>query len=201
MVQWIMNKKIKKANVLSTLSLFGIGMKRQSVDIQTYHPNWKEAFSFVKEQIKSILPKDIFCQIEHVGSTSIPGLSAKPILDILLIVHDASDLKKLIPILEAFGFAYKGDGVSLVHGTVADPERHTFSFYNDEETVDFIHAHMTRQNHVHGKSLLFFRDRLRASQKLAEEYQALKVKLWQDGIVRREYTRSKSSFIEKIISF
>lgn len=195
-----MNTITKSKDEITTyLSSHHIGMQRKSVELFPYQPEWPIAFEWVKKELADCIPSHIACQIEHVGSTSIPGLSAKPFLDILALFAKKSDILAAIPFWEKLGFIYKGDAISTVNQTNPDPDRHFFSFYNTAEDTDFIHLHVMCQDHPHVHRLLPFRDALRADQNLLAQYQDLKVALWKDGLSRHEYTRSKNEFIEKVL--
>jgi len=188
-----------KDEITTYLSSHHIGMQRKSVGIFPYQTEWSIAFKWIKMKLAGCLPSHITCQIEHVGSTSIPGLSAKPLLDILALFTEKSDLLATIPFWEKLGFSYKGDAISTVNQTDPDPDRHFFSFYNTAEDTNFIHLHVMCQDHPHVRRLLPFRDALRADQNLVAQYQDLKTALWKDGLSRHDYTRSKNEFIEKVL--
>lgn len=185
---------MSKLEIITHLSALGLGLKRKTVFISPPKVEWVQGFEFIRQQLLAALA-NCSVHIEHTGSTSVPGLSAKPVLDILLVLEEKSALLPSIPILENLGFEYKGDGVALVQKIEPDPERHFFSFYNDEQNTDFIHLHMYAQGHPDIARLLGFRDRLRANVLLREKYQALKMQLWNEGQIRRQYTCSKSKFI------
>lgn len=61
-------------------------MKTKKVIVENYNPLWVEAFQKIKSEIEPIL-KDLIISIEHVGSTSVPGLKSKPIIDIDIVIH------------------------------------------------------------------------------------------------------------------
>ncbi|MNJ96640.1 dephospho-CoA kinase/protein folding accessory domain-containing protein [compost metagenome] len=81
--------------------------KNQSVVVD-YNPQWPEQFLEVKSKIYPAV-KDLIMAFEHVGSTSVPGLAAKPILDIDIIFDNPSLLPTLILRLEGIGYIYEGD--------------------------------------------------------------------------------------------
>ncbi len=192
-------RRKSKEEITAHLSSLHLGMKRKSVDIKPYQSEWQAAFEWVKNKIESFLPAELLFRIEHVGSTSIPGLSSKLILDVLAIFENRSELEASIPWFEKLGFTYKGDAVSRINQAEADPNRHFFSFYDNEETTDFVHLHVFCSGHPHINRFLIFRDALRADQSLVEKYQALKMALWKEGKARGEYTRSKDGFIRGIV--
>ena len=71
-----------------------MGLKVGTVKLEEYNPKWKDNFNEEKENLSKIFG-DVALSIEHIGSTSIPGLSAKPIIDILVIIKDFKDFEKV----------------------------------------------------------------------------------------------------------
>ena len=190
---------MSKATIINYLSNHALGLKRKTVILALHNSNWASAFDFVKEKLLVTLLRETIWQIEHTGSTSVPGLAAKPVLDILLILNRDANFNTTIATIEKLGFTYKGDGVALVQQTDSDPDRHFFSFYNDEENTDFIHLHMYKQGHEDIKRLLDFRNCLRKDVDIRNNYEKLKLDLWKNGHTRREFTRAKGEFIHKTI--
>lgn len=191
---------MSKTNIINYLTNHDLGLKRKTVILALYNSKWAAAFNFVKAKLMATLPRETILQIEHTGSTSVPGLAAKPILDILMVLNKDVNFEITITAIEKLGFNYKGDGVALVQQTPPDPNRHFFSFYNDEEKTDFIHLHMYKQGHEDIKRLLDFRNSLRNKPDIRNNYEALKMRLWKDGYERREFTRAKGEFIHETIT-
>jgi GrpB-like predicted nucleotidyltransferase (UPF0157 family) len=80
---------------------------RERVDIVAYNPAWPEAFERERAHLLDCLPRDLIRRIEHFGSTSVPGLSAKPVIDMLVEVMSLEETKKrIVPILESQGYDY-----------------------------------------------------------------------------------------------
>src|SRR5262249_53552404 len=80
---------------------------REEVAIAPYDAAWPEAFRQEKEYLLSCLPKDLVRRVEHFGSTAVPGLAAKPIVDMLVEVTDLEATKlRIAPLLEAKGYEY-----------------------------------------------------------------------------------------------
>ena len=74
------------------------------IQIMDYDPLWPEVFRREADRVRALLGCQAL-QIEHTGSTSVPGLAAKPIIDILLVVADSSDEPAYVPILESAGYS------------------------------------------------------------------------------------------------
>lgn len=104
---------MSKLEIVAHLSDLGLGLKRKTVFISESKVEWNSAFEFIQERLLATL-ENYSVRIEHTGSTSVPGLAAKPVIDILLIMKNKSCLVPAIPALEKLGFEYKGDGVALV---------------------------------------------------------------------------------------
>lgn len=183
--------------ILDFLQSHDLGMDRKSVAIQPYSNKWAEAFVWLKEHLTGQLSDGFQC--EHVGSTSIPGIKAKPALDVLCVFDSEDLIQKVIPEFKALGFIYKGDGVSKLHGTKAEKGRHFFSFYNLEETTDYVHLHVFAKSHSEHLNQIIFRDHLLQSPKLIKEYESLKEKFQSNSSTRHEYTRKKQDFIFKVL--
>src|SRR2546426_7593765 len=80
---------------------------REHVSIVPYDPKWPELFRQEKEHLLSCLPADLIRRVEHFGSTAVPGLAAKPIVDMLVEVTSLEEAKqRIVPILEAQGYDY-----------------------------------------------------------------------------------------------
>src|SRR4029079_3847371 len=80
---------------------------REEIAILPYDPRWPEMFLREKEHLLSCLPSDLVHRVEHFGSTAVPGLAAKPIVDMLVEVTDlAATRERIVPILERQGYEY-----------------------------------------------------------------------------------------------
>lgn len=191
-----MRQRSKKLWV-EKLSPYNLGLIRKTVSIQEWQSNWSEAYEWVRKQISDAVHSSY--DIEHIGSTSIPNLPSKPILDIQLVFKDEEEFKKDISRLEQLGFEYKGDSIGRVNKTELDENRHFFAFYNSENNVDYVHLHAFPEGHEHIHRHILFRDRLRASPELVSQYSALKSQLRKEGLARHEYTTTKDMFIEKVL--
>jgi GrpB-like predicted nucleotidyltransferase (UPF0157 family) len=126
--------------------------------------------------------------IEHVGSTAVPGVAAKPILDIMVGVRSLRDAKYCIRPLEQLGYEYRGEaGVpGRAFFRKGDPRTH--------------HLHMTEIGSEFWERHLLLRDYLRAHPKTAREYAQLKHHLADRfGSDRAAYTEAKTGFISEVV--
>lgn len=89
------------------IRLWGIKMKTQRVVVEEHNPSWIKAFLSIQEYLYQGIPKKF--KIEHVGSTSVKGLSAKPIIDIDIVYEVDSDKELLIKKLARLGYVHEGD--------------------------------------------------------------------------------------------
>ena len=71
-----------------------MALKRGTVELENYNENWKKEYEKEERLLKEVLKDDII-EIHHVGSTSIPGLKAKPVIDILIVIKDLSEINKI----------------------------------------------------------------------------------------------------------
>ena len=149
-------------------------------------PLWAEMFSEEKARILEALD-GLDVAVEHVGSTSVPGLAAKPIIDIMVVVPDPATEQKTIEPLTVLGYDYRGE--------VGIPGR----FYFAKGRPRSHHLHMYPRCHPEIARLLFFCEYLRANPDAALEYARLKRALAEKFRDDREaYTDAKSDFIKSI---
>lgn len=171
---------------------------KEAVDIVPYNPIWFQLFQEEKEHLLLCLPKKLIKRIEHFGSTSVPGLSAKPIIDILVEVTSLKETRdKVVPILESQGYDYFwrpsfGDDI---------PPFYAWFIKRDDKGKRTHHIHMIENNTSFAEywDRLLFRDYLIEYPETAKEYEKLKSllsnKFKNDRIA---YTKSKTEFIQRI---
>lgn len=159
--------------------------------IAPYDPSWPIRFEAERRALLSLLEPRSFT-IEHVGSTSVPGLGAKPIIDIMLGCDRIEEFEAFIPTLEQAGWQYLSEFEAEL------PERR---FLVEPRT-------RARRFHLHAVELdtpfwarhILFRDRLRDNPEIASSYEKLKVSLaLRFGEDRESYTAAKSAFIESVL--
>ncbi|MBI4743292.1 MAG: GrpB family protein [Actinobacteria bacterium] len=165
---------------------------KEEIVIVQYDSNWPKMFEDEAAFLRGKLPQNIVKRIEHFGSTAIPGLSAKPIIDILVEVTSLDETKKqIVPILEAEGYEYFW--------------RPAFGDYGSPYYAWFIkrNSEGKRTHHIHMVETdselwdrLYFRDYLRQFPDEAKCYNELKkllsIKHPNDRV---KYTKEKSDFI------
>ena len=170
---------------------------REKIVIAPYDPGWPESFRLEKEHLLSCLPGGLVSRIEHFGSTAVPGLVAKPIVDILVEVADLVLTKSQIaPILEAQGYDYFW---RPTHGDNGPPFYAWFIKRQAETGERTHHIHMVEKEFSDHWDRLVFRDYLIEHPGVARQYGLLKTRLASSTSQDRlAYTRGKTDFIIKV---
>jgi GrpB-like predicted nucleotidyltransferase (UPF0157 family) len=158
------------------------------VSIQDYDPAWPEAFSKLAARVNAALGS-LVVTIEHIGSTAVPGLAAKPIIDLDVVLASPADLPRAIRLLASIGYVHEGDlgiaGREAFRSPPGEPRHHLYVLATGATEL---------------RRHLAFRDALRASKDLRDRYSALKRSLadvYKDN--RSDYTRGKTAFIFSIV--
>ncbi len=158
------------------------------VIIVDHDSHWPEIFLFLKEKIIPVLG-DLALAIEHVGSTSVPGLAAKPIIDMNIMIDSRRNLPEVIQLLATLGYVHQGDlGIQGREAFISPsgwPDHHLYVCDKDNRELH-------RQ--------ISFRNYLRTHPEMADKYGQLKKELsLQFRNDREGYTQAKSDFIESIL--
>ena len=162
------------------------------VNIVDYDPEWPDLYEAEKRRILDAVG-DVIIRIEHVGSTAVPGIGAKPTIDIMVAVNSLSDAEECIEPLQRIGYEYQPEHEAAM------PERRFFRRGNPPKEQHY-HLHMVKQISDFWKRHLLFRDYLRVHPKAAHDYYELKKKLAHKcGSDREGYTAAKTSFIESVV--
>jgi GrpB-like predicted nucleotidyltransferase (UPF0157 family) len=169
-------------------------LAREHVEIVPYDPRWPESFAREEAHLVASLPTDLVGRIEHFGSTAVPGLAAKPIVDVLVEVRDLEATKvRIAPVLEAQGYDYVWRPTDGDDG----PPWYAWFIKRDASGARTHHIHMV-EPHFPQWHALRFRDYLRARPDVAAEYAALKRRLAAEFPSDRiAYTRGKAEFITR----
>lgn len=161
------------------------------VVIADYDPRWPNMYARERELILGMTGEHV-AAIEHIGSTSVPGLGAKPIIDIMVAVKSLSDAALCIEPLARIGYEYVPEYEDVM------PERRYFR--KNVEQRRAAHLHMVELASDFWRRHLLFRDFLRAHPLAAEQYYLLKKELARKFRTDREaYTDAKTSFIQAIL--
>lgn len=170
---------------------------RDAVEIVDYDPQWPDRFREEKEHLLACLPADLVRRIEHFGSTAVPGLAAKPVVDILVEVASLAETRRCIaPILAAQGYDY------LWRPTHGDdgPPFYAWFIKRDPATGERTHhIHMVERGFTEHWDRLLLRDHLAAHPDAAAEYAALKRSLAARFPGDRvAYARGKREFLDRV---
>ncbi len=153
-----------------------------------YDPAWPQLFAREAERIREALGEHAL-QIEHAGSTSVPGLPAKPIVDIVLAVADSADEPAYVPALEAVGYVLR----------IREPEWFEHRLLKGPDTD--VNLHVFSQGCSEIERMLLFRDWLRADESDRALYERAKRELaQQDWQYTQHYADAKSAVVEEIIA-
>ena len=163
-------------------------MHNARVYIEPYNPEWPKKFAAEKGVIEETLGSWIVGGVHHVGSTSVPGLPAKPIVDIQVGVKNLEEARACIPLLESVGYCY------------APYRPYIHWFCKPSPTHREFHVQLMEPTHEKWGARLAFRDYLRTHPATAKEYAVLKEKLAEKFRDDREgYTESKGQFIASVL--
>lgn len=162
-----------------------------SVQVLPYSPLWPGLF----EQEAAILREGLYPWttggIHHIGSTAIPGLAAKPILDMMAGVRDVAEARDAVPLLARLGYHH------------AEHRPHEALWFYKQEGEDYHRRthqlHLTQIGSNLWRERLTFRDALRADDELRTEYQGLKLDLASGATGLTDYTRGKREFVRRVL--
>jgi GrpB-like predicted nucleotidyltransferase (UPF0157 family) len=160
------------------------GREKRAIVIVDYDVSWPQRFEHERAHVLAALGARVHA-IEHVGSTAVPGLGAKPIVDLLVTVADAED-DELVVLLEAAGYQLR----------VRERGHRMF-----RTRAHDVHVHVWASDAPEGQRLLAFRDRLRSSRQDRDRYERFKRELatrdWSD---MNAYSDAKGPMIDAILA-
>jgi len=165
-------------------------MKDQPIEIKKYDSGWVKKFQSEKKLLTVVIKPWIKGEIQHIGSTAIPGLAAKPIIDIMVGVQSLAASRKAINVLSGHDYCYAPYKAEVMHWFCKpNPEFRSY------------HLHLVPFESELWFERILFRDYLLANPKLKEEYATLKLKLARKYKNNREaYTNEKYPFVEKVLA-
>lgn len=172
------------------------GPKRpiEGVEIEDHDPRWPNRFAAERDAIRTALGANVPLRLEHTGSTSVPGLAAKPIIDMLMVLADAADEQAYVPMLEAIGYR-----LAMREPNWYD-HRALTRRQADGDPYD-VNLHVfppTAATEI--ERILAFRDWLRSHPEDRQGYERIKRDLaqrsWTDML---DYSNAKSDTVEEIL--
>jgi len=169
-----------------------IGLKRDVVELVDHNPEWEQ---IARETIGRLwrVFGSVAKDIQHIGSTAIPGIKAKPVIDIAVAVDSFDLIDSLVPIMEKEGF--------ILRHQIRENEWRVFLVYADSVSYTRTHhIHIVKGTDPKWKEWLCFRDYLNAKPHVAKEYEAHKTDLMEKHKSdRTAYTDSKHDFVMRIL--
>lgn len=163
-----------------------LGLKKGSVMLAGYCKEWPALFRVERKLLKAKLGK-LPIRISHVGSTAVPGLCAKPILDIMLEVLSLEKVEKAVSRFESCGY--------LVKPREEDPVPGRLFCSKDIDGLRCFHLHVTEAGSAFSKEHLRFRNILRKDPKAAQAYARLKLRL------SKKFPNDRTAYIEGKVKF
>jgi GrpB-like predicted nucleotidyltransferase (UPF0157 family) len=165
------------------------GIEKREIKIVAYDPDWPRKFETHARVIAGALGGSAL-RVEHVGSTSVAGLAAKPIIDILVVVQDSADESSYLPRLEAAGYVLR----------VREPDWNEHRMFRTPARD--VHIHIYSAGCTEIERNLAFRERLRRNTEDCRRYEQTKRELaakeWPD---MNAYADAKTEVIESICTF
>jgi GrpB-like predicted nucleotidyltransferase (UPF0157 family) len=167
-----------------------IGLQRHTVQMVEHRPDWAELYAAEARELR-LAAGELAEDIQHVGSTAVPGLPAKPIIDVAIATRSRAVIPLLSARLVSCGYIDRGDGGQnggwlLVKES--KPDIRTF------------HMHLVETSDPQWRNYLAFRDALRKDAVLRDRYAALKRGLaGQFADNRKSYTKAKHDFIQGVL--
>jgi GrpB-like predicted nucleotidyltransferase (UPF0157 family) len=163
----------------------------ERVEVAAYDPGWPGRFAAQRPVVEGLLEPWLAGPVEHIGSTSVPGLAAKPVIDMLARVHSLAGAQAAVPVLAGAGWLHWPE----------DPCRYyRLWFLRPSPEARTHHLHVIEHRDPHAAALLAFRDALRAEGGLRRDYAALKRQLARrDPVNRNAYSNAKGDFISQAL--
>ncbi len=170
-------------------------LTHEAIEIEAYDPEWPARYGEEESRLHRSLPPELVIRIDHIGSTAVSGLSAKPIIDIQVEVTDLDRVRReVVPIMKDLAYEFIWRPSIGEHGPF-----YAWFIKRDTKGVRTVHVHMVEPDEA-SEDRILFRDHLRAHPDDAVRYEALKQGLaFAHPKDRAAYTLSKTPFIAEII--
>jgi GrpB-like predicted nucleotidyltransferase (UPF0157 family) len=175
-------------NQLKAITVGDLPPQYRDVVVADYDPEWPRWYERAAEGIRAALGDKVL-QLDHVGSTSVPGLAAKPLIDINLVVTDTTDEEAYVPSLEAIGYELR----------IREPDWYEHRMLRNFDPPVNLHVFNTGCEEV--DRMLSFRDHLRTNDADRELYERTKRELAaQRWKYVQNYADAKSAVVQEILS-
>jgi GrpB-like predicted nucleotidyltransferase (UPF0157 family) len=166
-------------------------MVDQSIKLVDYDPAWLARFAEQQTRLRAVLAPWLAGDIEHIGSTAVPGMKSKPIVDMLAPVHSLTTARGAVEILQNEHWLFWPD----------DPNQdYRLWFLRPNPSHRTHHLQIIQHDHPNLRALIVFRDVLRRSRKVRAAYSELKSRLAdQHASDRNAYTNAKTEFVQAVL--
>ena len=177
----------RRDDVLQAITVGTLEPHEAPITLAPYDPDWPRLFRREADRVRAALGP-VALRIEHVGSTSVPGLVAKPIIDVLLVVSDPADEPGYVPRLEAAGYVLR----------IREPDWFEHRLFKGPDTD--VNLHVFGAGAAEVERMLRFRDRLRADDAARDRYARTKRELarrtWRHV---QDYADAKTAVVEEVL--
>ncbi|WP_017185910.1 GrpB family protein [Alkalibacillus haloalkaliphilus] len=172
-----------------------LGLSKNEVKLVSYNPEWPQLFQQEKQLLQNLIGEHVL-GIEHIGSTAIKGLKAKPIIDLVIGLKSLEDVQ-LLGLKRMSEANYYMLQKQEIEGKIVFAK---FPYIKDEDYTKTHFLHVVEYNGDWWNAHIQFRDRLNTDRSLAKEYEALKLNLAKEhpkDVIA--YAESKESFIQSVL--
>ena len=167
-----------------------LGLSHGENELVSYSDEWPQLFQEEKARIEAVVGEHIRAMIEHVGSTAIPGIRAKPIIDIAIAVADLSVSDALVPAMTSIGYDYPGD--------IGIPDHRIFG--RDREVRRFLVHVLEHERYRFGANSSHFAIRSGQTRRCAREYERVKLAaVTHHPTGRAQYNEFKAQFVADVL--
>ncbi len=171
-------------------------LDKEQIALVPYDPAWPQRYAELEKEVKRIMPRRLIQRIAHIGSTAVPGLSSKPIIDLQVEVSDAEEIRDTVaPLMEEAGFEF------LWRPTIGDEDPfYSWFILRDADGQRTAHIHAVRPGKA-SVDRIVFRDYLIAFAEEAQRYAQLKLDLAQRYPKNRAaYSAAKTSYVNEVLA-
>jgi GrpB-like predicted nucleotidyltransferase (UPF0157 family) len=155
----------------------------EAILVVPYDPEWPRMFARERASLERLLEPWLDGGVHHIGSTSVPGIAAKPLVDMLAGVRDLQEARAAYAVLDADGYAHT-------------PHRPDVAHHFSKGAYGL---HLTERGSTLWRERLAFRDALRQDATLAHEYESLKLRLAREAPDACAYTDGKRAFVHRVL--
>jgi len=180
-----------------------LGLKNKMVELYDHQSEWKENAEETINLLKNLFGV-LIIDIQHIGSTAINGIKAKPIIDIVIGIDNFEDVIKFLTSNEGKEFIsidFSSMAFIINNPNKTEPKFMIYYLGNKKSEIITHHIHFVEYNGDEWNNYVNFRDYMNNNEKEAKNYEKLKIKLMKENRGNREnYTKNKDKYITKILN-